>query len=290
MIDWRSAADLPPAALRIHSPSDLEARHATKGDLSWVGYNAHLTEACDDELPHLMTTVVTTPARVHESQVVETIHTTVRSHKRVPAEHVLDAGYVDTELIVGSEQDVGVELVGPVSPDRSWQAKAGQGFAIAHVAIDWEARTVRCPQEQVSTRWQETHTTNGKPVIHVRFAQQICGDCPMREQCVTSVGKGRELCFRPQQEFDALQHARQRQETGAWKQYAARAGIEGTISQGVRRCDVRHARSIGLARTHLQHILMTVARNLVRLYAWFTQRPRVHIKPSTFAARAPVGS
>lgn len=288
---WRSEADLPPASLRIHSPYDVEARHAIKGDLSWVGYKAHLTESCDDELPHLITNVVTTAASVHDSQVVDSIHTALQARELVPAEHLLDAGYVDTELIVRSEQDFGVELVGPVSPDRSWQAKAGQGFDMACFAIDWERQSVKCPQGQRSARWQTTRTTDGKPIIHVRFAKQTCSDCPVQQQCVKSAGKGRELCFRPQQEFETLQQARQRQETAEWKQqYAARAGIEGTISQGVGRCDLRHARYIGQARTHLQHILIAVALNLVRLYAWFTQRPRAQLKPSKFAALALVGA
>jgi len=228
---------------------------------------------------------------MHDSQVVASIHTTLQAHELVPAEHLLDAGYVDTELMVHSEQDFGVELVGPVAPDRSWQAKAGQGFAMACFTIDWEAQIVTCPQGQSSARWQETCTPDGKPIIHVRFAKQTCNDCPVQEQCVKAAGKGRELGFRPQIEFKALQQARQRQETVEWKQqYAARAGIEGTISQAVRRCDLRHARYIGLARTHLQHILVAVALLLVRLYAFFTERPRMHLKPSKFAALGPVGS
>jgi transposase len=288
---WRSEADLPPASLRIHSPYDLEARHAIKGDLSWVGYKAHLTESCDDELPHLITNVVTTAASVHDSQLVDSIHTALQAHNLVPAEHLLDAGYVDTELIVLVTQDFGVELVGPVSPDRSWQAKAGQGFDMACFTIDWQRQSVKCPQGQRSARWQTTRTRDGKPIIHARFAKQTCSDCPVQQQCVKSAGKGRELCFRPQIEFEALQQARQRQETAQWKQqYALRAGIEGTISQGVRRCDLRHARYIGQARTHLQHILVAVALNLVRLYTWFRWRPRVQLKPSKFAALALVGS
>jgi transposase len=51
----------------------------------------------------------------------------------------------------------------------------------------------------------------------------------------------------------ALQAARQRQETDEFKaQYALRAGVESSISQGVRRFDLRRSRYIGLARTQLQ--------------------------------------
>jgi Transposase DDE domain len=41
--------------------------------------------------------------------------------------------------------------------------------------------------------------------------------------------------------------------------------VEGTVSQGVRVCDLHRARSIGLAKTHLQHVLTAAALNVVRL-------------------------
>lgn len=64
----------------------------------------------------------------------------------------------------------------------------------------------------------------------------------------------------------------------------ARAGIEGTLSQAVRRCEMRRSRSIGLARTHLQHLLTATALNLVRAVAWLTESPRAKTRPSRFAA------
>ena len=53
------------------------------------------------------------------------------------------------------------------------------------------------------------------------------------------------------------------------RQYGVRAGIEGTISQGVRAFGLRRARYFGQAKTRLQHILTAAAINLVRLAAWF---------------------
>ena len=70
------------------------------------------------------------------------------------------------------------------------------------------------------------------------------------------------------------------------EQYALRAGIEGTLSQGVRAFDLRRSRYIGLAKTHLQHILIAVAINVVRVVSWLTE-PRLS-KPyvAPFAALA----
>ena len=44
---WRTADEQPPAAVRITSPYDLEARYSSKRDTHWVGYKLHLTETCD---------------------------------------------------------------------------------------------------------------------------------------------------------------------------------------------------------------------------------------------------
>ena len=72
------------------------------------------------------------------------------------------------------------------------------------------------------------------------------------------------------------------------RQYAPHtAGIEGTLSQGIRAFDLRHTRSIGLAKTRLHQVLVAVAINLMRLFAWFTETPRAGTRTSPFAALAP---
>jgi hypothetical protein len=65
--------------------------------------------------------------------------------------------------------------------------------------------------------------------------------------------------------------------------YAKRAGIEGTLSRGIRRCRLRRTRYIGLARTHLAHVLTAVALNFLRLGEWFTDVPRAKTRRSPYA-------
>ncbi len=77
------------------------------------------------------------------------------------------------------------------------------------------------------------------------------------------------MTVRLQAQHVALQTARQWQTTDASKaQYALRAGVERCISQGTRRFGLRRSRSIGLARTQLQQVVMAVAMNAVRVIAW----------------------
>ena len=95
----------------------------------------------------------------------------------------------------------------------------------------------------------------------------------------------RGLSLRPQEHHEALVEARQHQRTGPFKQqYALRAGIEGTISQEVRVSGMRQSRYIGLAKTHVQHVITASALNLLRGSVWLAGQPQRQVQPSRFAA------
>lgn len=109
----------------------------------------------------------------------------------------------------------------------------------------------------------------------------------MRTACTQSARGARSLQFLPQAQHEALQAARQRQETPEFKkQYQKRAGIEGTISQGVRAFGLRQARYIGLSKIKVQHLATAAAINLKRYADWLTHT--IAPRPLTpFAALAP---
>ena len=81
---------------------------------------------------------------------------------------------------------------------------------------------------------------------------------------------------------------RQKQLTDEWKaRYNVRAGIEGALSQGIRVFGMRRTRYIGLAKTHLQHLLTAAAMNLVRLVNWLDGVHHAKTRTSRFAALNP---
>src|SRR5262249_42393191 len=96
---------IPPSKLFISSPYDTEARYAKKHTTSWVGYKVHLTEACEDDGPHLITNVETTAGPVADGEVTPRIHQALDSKGLLPDLHIVDTGYLDAELLVTSEQD-----------------------------------------------------------------------------------------------------------------------------------------------------------------------------------------
>ncbi len=46
--------------------------------------------------------------------------------------------------------------------------------------------------------------------------------------------------------------------------------------------DYRRARCLGLAKTHLQHILIGIGMKLLRVVRWLTGEPVAQIRPSSF--------
>lgn len=286
-VRWRCAEDLPPSSLLICTPYDPDARYGKKRETEWTGYKVHLTETCDADSPALITNVETTTAPTSDYDMVETIHAHVAQRDLLPREHIVDTGYMTADHLVASRTDYAVDLVGPVPADSSWQAQAQHGFETACFRLDWEARQATCPQGCTSRYWMERQDRHGHPVVQITFVPADCLACPVRAHCTHSATQPRFLMVRAQPSYEALQEARQRQTTPAFKQqYAARAGIEGTISQGVRAGDLRHARYVGLAKTHLQHVLTAAGVNVLRLGAWFAETPRAPTRRSPFVALA----
>jgi transposase len=70
------------------------------------------------------------------------------------------------------------------------------------------------------------------------------------------------------------------------KRYAMRAGIEGTLSQGIRAFGLRQARYLGEAKKHLQHLITATAINVARLLDWLAEVSRCKTRTSRFAALA----
>ena len=105
----------------------------------------HLTETCDEEGPHLITHVETTPATTNDVDLTGIIHAHLAAHDVLPHEHLVDTGYMAADHLVTSRDTHGVDLVGPVLTDNSWQARSPEGYEIACFPIDWTAHTVTCP-------------------------------------------------------------------------------------------------------------------------------------------------
>ena len=280
--------ELPKAAGALESPYDTEARYRRKNGTQWTGYMVHVTESCESAGPHLLTHVHTTSAAVHEARCTDAIGRALTAKALAPRELYVDAAYVSGELLAKSREAYAITLRGPTRPDPSWHRRTAGAYGLEHFAIDWEREQVRCPEGKTSVKWV-LGTDAGHPFIRVRFSARDCGLCASRSSCTRAKRpQPRQLGFLTRQPYEAQRAAQ------AWyasnegrRQYAQRAGVEGTLSQGVRAFGLRRCRYRGLAKTHLQNLAIASAINLDRLVAWLDGRPRALTRTSRLAMLAP---
>jgi transposase len=273
-VRWRTGEDgTPPSAASINTPHDAEARYGKKRSTVWVGYKAHLTETCDDDSPHLVVQVATAPAPAADGDALAGIYKELQEKDALPGKHMVDTGYVDAELLLSSRRDYGVDLIGPTRPDYGWQALAGDHYTAADFTIDWGACRVTCPQGRTSSGWTPAVERDHTEVVHIKFSRKDCKACPARARCTRAAR--RSLTIRAREPFEALRAARSREATEEYRaEYARRAGIEGTISQGTRSNGLRRSRYVGRAKTHLQHLATAAAINVLRIAGWLAEVPR----------------
>jgi transposase len=274
---WRREPALPAAQL-LTSPYDLDARNGKKRATFWTGYKVHFTQTCDEDTPQLITHVETTPAPLSDEGVLSAIHTDLAEKDLLPDQHLVDSGYVTIDNLVQSQVGHDVDLVGPTLKTHWYQAETG--YDLTHFTIDWDAETVTCPQGRTSSSWTAVQDA-GKLLIKVKFSQSDCKVCPARASCTGTTR--RSLTLHPKEQMQALFAARKREETEEFKDtYRHRAGIEGTHSQAVRTMDLRRSRYIGLPKTHLGHVAIAAAVNLIQLMSWLRGEAPEQTRASAF--------
>ena len=182
-------------------------------------------------------------------------------------------------------RDYQIDLVGPTRRNHQWQAREPAGFDADHFLIDWEHQRATCPEGHSSSSWTPAIDNRTNEVIKIKFSTKDCQACPSLRLCTQSMRHVRRtVTISPKEQYDALQARRKYETTKDFKAlYATRAGVEGTISQGIRTMGLRRSRYIGQDRTHLQHMATAAAINIVRLIRWLNGVPHAKTRQSPFA-------
>ena len=145
VLRWRTTDEQPPAAVRITSPYDLDARYCSKRDTHWVGYKLHLTETCEPEQPDLITQVIAAPATTPDGVMGPTIQDDLAQRDLLPGTHLVDSGYVDADLLVTAQTHHQIDVVGPPLGSYSWQHQIEKGYDLQAFVLDWDAQQAHCP-------------------------------------------------------------------------------------------------------------------------------------------------
>jgi transposase len=71
--------------------------------------------------------VETTTATTADGEVTPNVHQALQQRDLLPALHIVDTGFLDTELLVTSRDDYGVDLLGPTRhlPRRGREYRMG---------------------------------------------------------------------------------------------------------------------------------------------------------------------
>ncbi|WP_143132162.1 hypothetical protein [Methylobacterium sp. 174MFSha1.1] len=104
-----------------------------KRSTTWIGYTVHLTVTCDPDRPRLITHVATTLAPIADRDALESIHADLAAHDLFPDTHLVDAGYVDADLLLARTRAHAVTLLGPSPQDTQWQSRQSGTLGQSHI-------------------------------------------------------------------------------------------------------------------------------------------------------------
>lgn len=274
----------PPVGERLESPYDPAVRYANKGKTQWVGYKTHLSESCDENLPHFLTHVMTTEASFHDQHSASLIHEALAAKNLLPTKHLVDSGYMNMKALVESLVRHQVQLLGAAMGNTSWQNRSEGAFSSEAFKLDWDKRQAFCPGKKYSKSWGEFETKKMGKFVRIQFRADDCKACNLQSKCTTAKNHGRQLTLKRKAEYDALQNIRAEMDgKNGQKNRNKRAGVEGTISQAVRGFGLRKTRYTSLAKTRLQHLATAAAINIDRFVAHKIGRPMAKTRTSHFA-------
>jgi transposase len=232
--------DAVPATERILTPHDPGVRGGEKRGKAWMGEKVHVSETADAEQPSFITAVTTGKASGGDAEALPAIRAQVAARDLLPAEQVVDSGYVSGQQLAQS-QAAGIELVGPPLADTS-----PHEFKIADVQIDRAARQAICPAGHCSVKWSARTDRDGSRAVNIRFAAATCAACPLRARCTTGTS-GRSLHL--SEHYELLAARRLEAQTAAFKErLRARPAIEAPLSELVRSHGLRRHRYRGEAK------------------------------------------
>jgi hypothetical protein len=123
-------------------------------------------QTCDEDGPRLMTHVATDIGPIPDRAALPAIHAALDQQGLLPEQHLVDAGYVDAELLVASQTEYVVDLVGPTGKDHRGPTREQTGYALRDFSLDWEHKQACCPQGHSSSSWTPTKTRGQEVIPH----------------------------------------------------------------------------------------------------------------------------
>ena len=267
---------------RVQNPHDPDATYAAKGTgqqkKEHVGYKVQVAETVNEAVlapgeptGNFISGILTHAARESDEEGALKMEQEQQDMglDKPPVQYV-DAAYISTQKLLEAAAE-GRELIGPAPGAAS---KEDPRFGTDHFNIRVEQRQAICPagqQNSQCSRLEEQAT--GRVSYRFEWSSSVCGNCPLRQQCLKADQKHRTLAVG--EHHTILQERRREQKTEPFKQRMKhRNAIEGTQSELVRAHGLRRARYRSLAKVRLQNYFIGAACNVkrwLRRAAWELQ-------------------
>ena len=259
----------------VQNPADPDASYNTARGQGFMlqvmeSYHQHDPDDPDDEgenltnAPNLITHIEVHQMIRHDQDALPIALGSlgVRGHK---PERVLGDSHYGANHTLQESRDQGVEVIARAAPPRGHR----QGrFTLEDFELDEDGVVLECPQGRVPVA-----SSKSSERIEVRFDQEICQACSLRESC-PGFGADRRDPDRWQYTPKRVRQREYRleQRSDAWQQkYRWRAGIEGTISRLKHQLNLALLRVRGLKAVSYAAFLRALGMNILRV-AGFTCR------------------
>jgi transposase len=223
------------------SVEDGQMRHGRKSRSVLIdGYKRHVLHDLDTGL---IRAVGITPANAPEASVTEAISKDLSQQEVYLKELHIDRAYLSSHFVRERGDDLEVYC-------KAWPVRISKHFSKQTFTLDWERQIIRCPASQ-----EMPFVPGG--VVH--FPKETCAQCPLKEQCTTSV-KGRSVSIHPDEAL--LIELRGRQQTAQGRsKLRERVAVEHTLAH-VSQWQGRRARYRGLRKNLFDLRRCAVVQNL----------------------------
>jgi transposase len=194
---WRTREAPPPAAARLASPDDRDARSCSQRDTHWGGAPGQRTETRDPGRPDQRTPLITPPATAPAGVRGPTRVPAWAARDLLPGTPVLDGGEAAADGLVPAQPPPQVAVVGPACGSESRHQQPGHGDDGQAFASDRDAQQARGPPGQTRVHWRPGPAGSGDPVSRLRCDGATGRACHARPACTPAQGAPRQLTGRP---------------------------------------------------------------------------------------------
>jgi hypothetical protein len=240
---------------RVISVVDPDMRHGRKTHSRRIdGYKSHLITDHDSEL---VLGVAVTAANDPDGPEAAPLVAGAREAGVPVAEVLGDTAYGD-----GDTREA-VEEVGALVTAKTQPPATTGRFIKTDFAVDPDAPSATCPAGHTTTTTGLGRDHKGRQVTVLKFADEVCVDCPLRAHCTTSAhGRWITLNFHEAR----LQAARAEQlRPRTQRKLRRRAVIERKLAEG-KHHGMGKARYRGTRKVLLQQRLTAALLNIKRLF------------------------